>query len=186
MPCQTYPKQRQDRPSALPDPSRMWFDGDMLTVELRKWSVTCEPDLTREAYAQIDSGGAERCGCEECFNFAAVRHLIYPPDLLELFECMGIDPLLEADVEYRCPVSNGQHGYCARFFLVGRIASGPTTTTAQHGSSLAPSLEETGGSVAVGFSQEPDALPNAFHGLPTVCFEVAIVAPWVSNAPEPY
>ena len=41
----------------------MWFDGAMQLVELRKWAVRCEPDLTREAYALLDSSGAEECGC---------------------------------------------------------------------------------------------------------------------------
>ena len=70
----------------------------MQTVALRKWVVRSEPELTREAYALIESGGAECCGCEECFNFAAARHLVYTPELLELLETLGIDPLLEAEV----------------------------------------------------------------------------------------
>lgn len=157
----------------------------MLTIELRKWSVDCEPDLTAEAYALMDSGGAEQCGCEECFNFAVVRHLIYTPDLLELFDCMGIDPLLEAEVERESCVAEGRHGYRARFYLVGSIASGPVTTLARRGQDLAHSLETAGDEVEVGFSCANEALPDAFRGLPTVCFEVAVVAPWISNAPEP-
>lgn len=157
----------------------------MLTVELRKWSVACEPDLTREAYALMDCGGAEQCGCEACFNFAAVRHLVYDPDLLELFDCMGIDPLLEAEVAHEERVGDGRHEYRARFFLVGSIASGPANTVARCGAFLADSLENAGDHVAVGFSADPDALPDAFRGLPTVCFEVRVVAPWVSNGPEP-
>jgi hypothetical protein len=157
----------------------------MLTVELRKWSVDCEPDLTAEAYALMDTGGAEQCGCEECFNFAAVRHLIYTPALLDLFDCMGIDPLLEADVEREACVAAGRHGYRARFYLVGAIASGPATTIARCGRELARSLEDTGEEIAVGFSVAPEDTPDAFLGLPTVCMEVAVVAPWISNAPEP-
>ena len=158
----------------------------MLTVELRKWSVDCEPDLTAEAYALMDTGGAERCGCEECFNFAAVRHLIYPSALLELFDCMGIDPQLEADVEHEACVADGRHGYRARFYLVGAIASGPTTTVARCGRDLARSLEATGEEISVGFSVAPEDAPDASLGLPTVCMEVAVLAPWISNAPEPH
>jgi hypothetical protein len=29
----------------------MCFDEGMRLIELRKWSVRCEPELTREAYA---------------------------------------------------------------------------------------------------------------------------------------
>ena len=69
----------------------------METLALRKWVVRSEPELTAEAYALTESGGAESCGCEECFNFAAARHLVYTPEVLELFDVLGIDPLLEAE-----------------------------------------------------------------------------------------
>ena len=82
----------------------------MQLVELRKWSVRCEPDLTREAYALIDCGGAEQCGCEPCFNFAATRHLLYDAEVLEFLDTLGIDPLLEADVSHDACLGAGRHG----------------------------------------------------------------------------
>jgi hypothetical protein len=157
----------------------------MHRIELRKWAVLCEPDLTREAYAQIDSGGAELCGCEECFNFAATRHLLYTPEVLELFDWLGIDPQLEADVRHDACLGSGRHGYTACFYLVGEIADGPATTVARHGAFAERSLESAGGGIAVGFSCAAGDAPDAFRGLPVVCLEVSVVAPWISNAPEP-
>jgi hypothetical protein len=37
----------------------------------------------------------------------------------------------------------------------------------------------------VGFSAGGGDAPHAFRGLPVVCLEVSVVAPWISNAPEP-
>ena len=102
----------------------------MQLVELRKWSIRSDPDLTREAYALLDCGGAENCGCEECFNFATARHLVYDPDLLQLLDYLGIDPLLEAEVHRDRRLGSGRHTYTAWFFLVGEIASGPPTSVA--------------------------------------------------------
>ena len=51
-----------------------------------RWAVDTEPDLTAEAYALLDCGGAESCGCEACFNFAATRHLVYyPPSVFSFY-----------------------------------------------------------------------------------------------------
>jgi hypothetical protein len=163
----------------------MWLDGIVQLIELRKWAIRSDPDLTREAYALLECGGAESCGCEECFNFAAARHLVYDPDLLELLEWLGIDPQLEAEVRRDRSLGCGRHTYTATFYLVGEIASGPSTTVAHCGGNLVYS-REVAGAGAVGFSADAHDAPDAFRGLPVVCLEVCVEAPWISNAPEPH
>lgn len=152
---------------------------------MKKWSVWTDPDLTREAYALMDSGGAESCGCEACFNFANSRHLIYTAELLDLFDWLGIDPQLEAEVHREGCLGEDRHRYTVAFFVVGRIASGPMTTVANSAAGATRSLEAADEEIRVGFSADTSDLPEAFHGLPAVCLEVELVAPWVSNAPEP-
>jgi hypothetical protein len=154
-------------------------------VELNKWSVASEPETTREAYARIDCGGAENCGCEACFNFANARHLVYNADVLELLEWLGVDPMLEAEARHDSRLGSGRHVYTACFYIVGEISSGPATTVANRGKRCVPSLESAGDGVRVGFSADARDAPEAFRGLPVVRLEVSVVAPWVSNAPEP-
>jgi hypothetical protein len=162
----------------------MWFDGAMQLIELRKWSVRCEPDLTREAYALMDCGAAETCGCEACFNFATTRHLTYTPEILELLDWLGIDPALEAEARHDARLGDGRQRYTVCFYLVGEIASGPLTPVARCGAYETTSLEDAGEGSSVGFCAGDDP-PEAFRGLPVVCLEVSVVAPWISNAPEP-
>jgi hypothetical protein len=158
----------------------------MQTLELRKWVVSSDPELTREAYARIDAGGAECCGCEECFNFAAARHLVYTPEVLDLLEVLGIDPLLEAGVRHDGRLSPGRHAYTVWFYVVGEIESGPATCVARVGRETLRARESAGGGISVGFSRgECDERPDAFLGLPALCLELGVVVPWVSNAPEP-
>ncbi|MEM7412618.1 MAG: hypothetical protein AAF430_20475 [Myxococcota bacterium] len=156
----------------------------METVALRKWAIDTEPDLTREAYALIDCGGAESCGCEACFNFATSRHLVYSSEVLEFLDWLGIDPQLEAYAQYDEPLSMDQHCYTVSFYLVGRIAQGPSTPVARRRDGDRSSLERAA-DVLVGFSADASDAPEAFHGLPCVRLEVRVVAPWVSNGPEP-
>jgi hypothetical protein len=154
-------------------------------VQHNKWSVRSDPESTREIYARIDCGGAESCGCEACFNFASTRHLVYDAEVLDFLEWLGIDPLLEAEVRHDSRVAEGRHAYTACFYLVGEIASGPATTVARTGTHPTPALEPAGGGIAVGFSCDARDAPDEFRGLPIVRLEVSVVAPWVSNAPEP-
>jgi hypothetical protein len=162
----------------------MWFDGVMQLVELGKWSVRCEPELTREAYALLDGGAAEACGCETCFNFAAARHLLYGAEVLELLDWLGIDPAQEAEARHDARLGDGWQRYTACFYLVGEVASGPLTPVARCGGHEVESLESAGDGSAVGLCAGDDP-PEAFRGLPVVCLEVSVVAPWVWNAPEP-
>ena len=156
----------------------------MQTVALYEWEVDHEPDLTREAYAQIECGGAEDCGCEACFNFAATRHLVYSSDVLDFLDWLGIDPLLEADARHEARLPGGGHAYVVGFYLVGRIAHGPPTPIARRVDGGRESLERAA-NVAVGFCADASDAPEAFRGLPCVRLEVRVVAPWVANGPEP-
>ncbi len=156
----------------------------MQTIALRKWAVDTEPDLTREAYAQIDCGGAEDCGCEACFNFATARHLVYSAEVLEFLEWLGIDPLLEASARHEARLATGDHTYTVSFYLVGRISQGPATPVARRRGVVCESFERAG-DVEVGFCADASEAPDAFRGLPCVCLEMRVVAPWVANDPEP-
>lgn len=156
----------------------------MQTVALHKWAVDSEPDLTREAYAQLDGGGSEECGCEACFNFAATRHLVYDAEVLDFLECLGIDPLLEAGARHDRRLASGEHCYTVSFYLVGRIARGPATPVARCRDGEHASLESAG-DVEVGFCADAVDAPDVFRGLPCVRLEVRVVAPWVANGPEP-
>ncbi len=157
----------------------------MQLVELRKWSILSDPELTQDVYALIETSGAELCGCECCFNFAIARHLVWSAQALELFECLGIDPLLESTVSHVARLRSGLHVYTGCFHLVGEIAAGPATPVALRNGRPALSLVPLGGGLSLGFSTDREPAPEAFYGLPVVGLEFRAQIPWISNAPEP-
>ena len=157
----------------------------MQRVELPKWSILSDPELTREVYALIETSGAELCGCEVCFNFAIARHLAWSPEALDLFECLGIDPLLESAVSHVARLRSGLHVYTGTFHLVGEIASGPATPVAARNGEPALSLVPLGDGLSLGFTADRSPAPEAFYGLPVVGLEFRARIPWISNAPEP-
>ena len=157
----------------------------MQLVQFAKWLIESAPDATQEAYARIDSGGAERCGCEECFNFANARHLIYPTEVIDLLEWLGIDPLLETEVTHVRRLDSGLHTYCCVFHLVGELVEGQARNLNLSGRLQNQYLVEAGDGVSLAFSADASLAPDEFRGQPIVELEFSVDAPWISNAPEP-
>jgi hypothetical protein len=82
--------------------------------------VSYDPDQTRYIYLTIPNGGAERCGCESCLNFAAQRQSVYPEVFQNLLLQLGIDPLNEGEAYEMGPV-NDQIIYGGWFYFVGEL-----------------------------------------------------------------
>jgi hypothetical protein len=55
-------------------------------------------EATAAAYELLPSGGAERCNCVYCRNFAAQRATAYPESFRALLLRIGIDPNKEGEV----------------------------------------------------------------------------------------
>ena len=99
----------------------------MQTIALHKWAVDNEPDLTREAYAQIES---RRRGRLRLRGVLQLRHHAPPdlqrPSVLELLEMARHRPAARG-----VGATRGAARAAARtaipcsFYLVGRIARGP-------------------------------------------------------------
>lgn len=158
---------------------------DLQKLELGAWVLATDPAATAEAYARIDAGGCETCGCEPCFNFAEARHLVFSTGFVDLLEFLGIDPLLESEVAYRGASACGQHLYSGWFHLVGRIERGPVENVAIPGAFESRHLMSIGEGLRVAFSEDRTLAPEAFADLPVVELELEVIVPWVCAADEP-
>ena len=83
----------------------------METMSIGPWVVKYDAETTRAVYAQIESGDAERCGCEPCLNFARVREKVYPQEALKVLDKLGVDFTKEAEVYHFSKVRPGWHHY---------------------------------------------------------------------------
>jgi hypothetical protein len=82
--------------------------------------VSYDPDRTRNVYLTIPNGGAERCGCDSCLNFAAQRQSAYPEVFVKLLHQLGIDPLKEGEA-YEMGPDNGHVIYGGWFYFAGEL-----------------------------------------------------------------
>src|SRR5690349_11004413 len=93
----------------------------MQRVDFGIYSVLCDPDATRRAYAAIHTGAAGLCGCPSCRNFAALRDQIYPADFLGLLGQLGIDYCKESEVYMAAPCGSDLYHYEGWFHFVGYV-----------------------------------------------------------------
>jgi hypothetical protein len=82
------------------------------------YRIAFDRERTRHAYASIENGGADDCGCSYCKNFTEQRLAVYPPAFLELLDQLGIDSKKEDEV-YECGSSGRLRDYGGWFYFVG-------------------------------------------------------------------
>ena len=70
----------------------------MKQINFRKWQFQCDVEATRSAYNQVSMGSADKCNCEYCQNYLLNIDKAFPPEILFLFEQMGIDYTKEAEL----------------------------------------------------------------------------------------
>ena len=136
-----------------------------------------DPEQARLAYAQIDLGHAERCGCRECRNYIAARPHTYPHEILALFTRLGIDPLREAEVYHANREPDGRHFYGGWFHFIGSVEKGPTEVEGPAPTEVGPLSY---------YFAEGALLPQPpFVGKPVARIEFSALVPWVLCEPPP-
>jgi len=77
---------------------------------------------TVAAYIALPTGGADRCGCVHCRNFAAQRTDAYPQAFRALLDNLGIDPSKEGEVyDMMGPFEANIRPMGGWFYFVGQL-----------------------------------------------------------------
>ena len=142
-------------------------------LEVGQYRLSVDIDGTREAYATIQTGGPEECGCDPCKNIVANRATFYPPALIALLTKLGADPKKEAEVYHNCRLRPGIHSYGGWFHVIGQVVKDADERLA-----LAPGVK-------VYFMNGPAAAKEPFKTQPVMRVEVELEIPWKIALPEP-
>ncbi|MGO9273678.1 MAG: hypothetical protein ACLQOO_26145 [Terriglobia bacterium] len=92
----------------------------MEQIQLGDQLIRYDREQTRKTYSAIKGGGAERCGCCYCLNFAAQRAMAYPENFRLLLGQLGIDPEKEGEV-YEYGPEGPLRVYGGWFYFVGEL-----------------------------------------------------------------
>src|SRR5262245_42240485 len=96
----------------------------MKRLDLPGWEIQFDREETATAYAQIEIGGAEACGCEPCRNWVASRVQLIPSGFRDLLERLGIPSDRDAEVYHNARLESGLHSYGGWYHFVGNILFG--------------------------------------------------------------
>jgi hypothetical protein len=92
----------------------------MIELRIGDQLIRFDREATVAAYSQVEQGGADRCSCSGCRNFALLRDKIYPDTFRELLDKLGIDPKKEGEAVHYGPKGDG-HLYGGWFYFVGEV-----------------------------------------------------------------
>jgi len=123
--------------------------------------------LTLQAYASMERGGADRCGCSYCRNFAAQRSTAYPSSFLKLLGQLGIDPNKEAEV-FECGPSGDRRHYGGWLFLAGELIQAGDRSKADNDSNF-----------EFRFNDDYRPPPEEDFGEHRIVVEFATTLPWI-------
>jgi hypothetical protein len=96
-----------------------------MLINFLDWSFDVDKLATSQTYAKITKGAAERCGCESCMLYALRRENVFPTEVIELFDNVGIDFAKEVGL-YEAARFEGVIIYGGWFHFVGKILNDTT------------------------------------------------------------
>lgn len=167
----------------------------MREIRVGRWTLSCDYEATRRAYAEVPVGAPEACGCATCRNFAALRAEVYPLQARTILRELGIDPAKEAGVSHGYRRDDGLHGYQGWFHFVGRIRSGrpgwkialgPAKTPDVNVLDVStPDFEAVTRGFSWGFSPRRHMLAEAFGDEEVVQLDFLAAVRWALDGEEP-
>lgn len=97
----------------------------MESIALGKVLVEVDAEETRRIYAQIEKGGAARCGCAYCRNYMALLPEPFPKEVMEFLRRSGIDINKDAEVYEMGETHPGFYSYGGEYYFISQKAPDP-------------------------------------------------------------
>jgi hypothetical protein len=118
----------------------------------RNWVLEAERSQTQSLYKNANVWGAESCGCGTCLHFISLRSEIYPNEVRNLFEKLGIDINKEVEV---CDFGDGETEYIFSwwFHFIGDIVEGGDCEVPLAEGGFTRELSEIDDVLSIGFTR---------------------------------
>jgi hypothetical protein len=148
----------------------------MTTIKIGPWTVEADAAATRGCYAQLGDSFSEGCTCDPCKNFALVREQAYPPEIVALFQQLGVDSRQVFELSHYSRMPSGLHLYGGWHYICGSIKSGPDSVKGTNPYQINPTF-------AIELTHTHQAR-QPFSGFSCVQVDFYAELPWVSDLPE--
>lgn len=134
---------------------------------LGDYVLEIDPERTKNTYAKIEKGGAEKCACSYCRNYLATLPTAFPKEVEQFFSEAGIDPRKDAEVYEQGEVSPGVRSYGGEYYLWGAIVSEPKKE------------QILNNGFRFAFTQPSPLAQEDFRKEDSLCFCFIVDLPWV-------
>ncbi len=92
-----------------------------IKLTYKDWKFEVDKELTEKEYTKIDKPSAESCGCGNCLNYIEFREKIFPKEIKDLLNQLGINERKEIEISHMAKLENGLHYYSGWFHFVGKF-----------------------------------------------------------------
>ena len=93
-------------------------------INFRDWSFEGDRTLTVETYRTLGISGGETCACNYCKNYVADREKLFPKEIFNLFDDLGIDFKKEVEMGYYDILPNGLYNIGGWYHFKGKVLTG--------------------------------------------------------------
>lgn len=150
----------------------------MMAVTFKDWTFEVDKTLTEQTYGRISNSGADMCDCNDCKNYIAYRDKVFPNEVANLLEDLGIDYRKEVEVISYEILPNGLHHIGGWFHFKGRVLAGKDYRILLPSGGHTFNLTPITNMFSIGFAEGSDmTLFEEKTGLVQVEFDTYI--PWV-------
>jgi hypothetical protein len=158
----------------------------MEVLTISRWLIEFDSNLTRDCYSKINIIAAKKCDCIYCRNFYEVLNHrpgeFLPPEVMDLFEKLGIDYRKEANVYFLNKERNGLYCYGGEYYFIGNILNGPVSPD-NEGDIFG--FDNDNQKITWILSRKIGIIKPIFAGKSLVCFSFAVRIPWILATEEP-
>ncbi|UUC44558.1 hypothetical protein [Flavobacterium cerinum] len=96
----------------------------METVKYKDWEFEVDRELTIKTYKNVTISGAESCICDDCKNYILYRDTVFPEEIKQLFNDLGIDLKKEVEIVSYETLPNGFQRIGGWFHFKGKLLNG--------------------------------------------------------------
>jgi len=144
------------------------------------WEFEVDKQTTENTYRTVEYGAARACGCNYCQNYLLQQEFIYPSEVINFFETVGIDYHKDSDASEFGEIENRMHIYITIFHFVGKIVSGKSSAVPLPGGGCQLALTPINDTARIGF-HAGRSLAFFPKDIPLVQVEFEAHLPWLLN-----
>lgn len=126
----------------------------MKKIKYRSWEIEVDTELTKDAYSKLKTSSSEACGCSHCINYSENKAIVFPSEIENIFDELGIDKKKELEISHMAKLENDLHYYLGWFHFVGKFEGKDCSVPLRSGNGNTLDFERITDNFGIGFTKK--------------------------------